>query len=1180
MNDIQIWRYLHQIASGLKVIHDNKYAHRQIQPKNILLFNNGDIAKICDFGSVTNRYYNDTNTNSLIKAEIVFDISRHTSQFYRAPEEINVYSRNAINEKSDIWSLGLVLLSMLVSSLPSSPFESFYFALLRSKCFSLAMINDMKKICNPYLVELMKNLLRINPKERPGANDIIVYLDKYREQSSKPPLNTKEKLLFGKNLFKTISNSIKKNTTSFLMVKLMMPFPDRVPKIKYIKYLVHKGWEKEEKINHFYQYLSFSLIFFFTLSGLKSMFLLHKYIYLGRHEFFTPPQFNLDEFLSLFYNIWSYRAQNSLFDKSEIIRSNQIAKFIAAYSDLIKKKVSFLSRHELILDSNNSLLTNDYYKIISKSFIEDTLCLFNQTYSLLSSIPFNSNCILGTLDIIADGINDELVSLFNFLYYCIIGYKNTMFSNDKQLFESDFIHIATKGKEYLKKLKKYRISIKSLLIVNDFANGGDNYVKCIEYLQSVKYNSNFNLKNHFGIDMNYYGVKMNKNNMGILDDTTEEMILISNNSQDEGQIQSKSESKTQTQTQSQHFDFNEDNFVINKHFDFQYKKKSHHHKHNQKDKQTKEDLIETNNNNGNTVKDQLSIINAKSNGKIEIDNDDFETAKSKRVNTEEKFPSNMMDFLTEIFESSNSTNKPDINKNSNFIINEQLNNLFLNTEKGKQNNSLIPFTDLVKNINNNNPINDNINMNSFNNSNRQYINNAPSIKSNNPSYYKPTSQLTFNQINTNYDQCNYSNPNYNSNQSCSGESNVGGNNNLPPYQWNNLFVQQQPYQVQQANLTAYDSSQTNHILNQNYNPTSFQMYHQNNNTTMSNQHQLDLKQMKINSSNSLSSEKQKENVNAAHQSNSNEIYESANSQLSNINIINIVENYNIENVIDNNKQSQQIDKLANEFLRGEFCKPNFQFLIASKEINLGRRIGFGGSSEVFIGNYRGTEVAVKKLRILEVKDANLKEFKREVSSLSMLRHPNLVLFMGAIAEPNSICIVTEYCAGGTLFNVLHQRQELILTWGLRLRILLEMATGMNFLHTNEPPIIHRDLKSLNILLTDKIEKPTDMTTIKISDFGLSKIIFQLDTTKEAMTGQLGTCHWMAPEVIKSTFYTIKADVYSFAIIIWEMCTRTTPYKDMTQQQISFYVTVKKGRPDKNLIPPNTPVGVSILYNYL
>ena len=66
---------------------------------------------------------------------------------------------------------------------------------------------------------------------------------------------------------------------------------------------------------------------------------------------------------------------------------------------------------------------------------------------------------------------------------------------------------------------------------------------------------------------------------------------------------------------------------------------------------------------------------------------------------------------------------------------------------------------------------------------------------------------------------------------------------------------------------------------------------------------------------------------------------------------------------------------------------------------------------------------------------------------------------------------------------------------------------------------------------------------------------------------------MAPEVIENKQYTLKADVFSFGIIMWEMCTRKTPYSEMSQQQISFYVTVKKGRPDKSLIPHNCPPSV-------
>ena len=129
-------------------------------------------------------------------------------------------------------------------------------------------------------------------------------------------------------------------------------------------------------------------------------------------------------------------------------------------------------------------------------------------------------------------------------------------------------------------------------------------------------------------------------------------------------------------------------------------------------------------------------------------------------------------------------------------------------------------------------------------------------------------------------------------------------------------------------------------------------------------------------------------------------------------------------------------------------------------IDLEKQIGFGGSSEVYLGFYRGCEVAVKKLKILELKEESLKEFKREISTLILLRHPNLVLFMGAVIEPENISIVTEFFSGGTLFSLLHQKRNISLSWDFRVKILLDIAIGMNFLHTNNPFVIHRDLKSL------------------------------------------------------------------------------------------------------------------------
>lgn len=141
--------------------------------------------------------------------------------------------------------------------------------------------------------------------------------------------------------------------------------------------------------------------------------------------------------------------------------------------------------------------------------------------------------------------------------------------------------------------------------------------------------------------------------------------------------------------------------------------------------------------------------------------------------------------------------------------------------------------------------------------------------------------------------------------------------------------------------------------------------------------------------NNLSQNPQKDEIN-----NFESVDSDFKSDVSNINIFNIQNNIN--NISLYKKEDTNIEKMANAFLCRELSKSNLHWLISSKHIILSKQIGFGGSSEVFKADYRGTEVAVKKLRILEVKEENLKEFKREVSSLIMLRHPNLVLFMGAM----------------------------------------------------------------------------------------------------------------------------------------------------------------------------------------
>lgn len=291
----------------------------------------------------------------------------------------------------------------------------------------------------------------------------------------------------------------------------------------------------------------------------------------------------------------------------------------------------------------------------------------------------------------------------------------------------------------------------------------------------------------------------------------------------------------------------------------------------------------------------------------------------------------------------------------------------------------------------------------------------------------------------------------------------------------------------------------------------------------------------------------------------------------NLNLFSGLNNNNGSNIAENNQNNFEIDNSSllnsiTSFINDKFMKPDLRWIIRSDSIKIMKTIGLGGSSDVYLGDYRGTEVAVKKLRLVEAKKDYIKEYKREVSSLVLLYHPYLVLLMGAIAEPFNLSIVTEFCKGGNLFELLYKKPNIYLSWELKKKILLEIAIGMNYLHTNNPPVLHRDLKSLNILLTNKIEKSSDTTDIKISDFGLSRL-YQKSCI---LSGNLGTCYWMAPEIIVNKKYTTKVDVYSYGIIIWEVCTRKIPYSCMSQQHIQFYVSVKKGRPNLKIIPKNTP----------
>ncbi|KAL6181844.1 hypothetical protein ACLB2K_048493 [Fragaria x ananassa] len=236
------------------------------------------------------------------------------------------------------------------------------------------------------------------------------------------------------------------------------------------------------------------------------------------------------------------------------------------------------------------------------------------------------------------------------------------------------------------------------------------------------------------------------------------------------------------------------------------------------------------------------------------------------------------------------------------------------------------------------------------------------------------------------------------------------------------------------------------------------------------------------------------------------------------------------------------------------------------QLYIGCKFASGRHSRIYRGVYKQKDVAIKLISQPE-EDADLavlleNQFTSEVALLFRLQHPNILTFVGACKKPPVFCIITEYLSGGSLRKYLHQQEPHSLPLSLVLKLALDIARGMQYLHSQG--ILHRDLKSENLLLGE------DMS-VKVADFGISCLESQCGSAK----GFTGTYRWMAPEMIKERHHTKKVDVYSFGIVLWELLTALTPFDNMTPEQAAFAVSQKNARPP---LPPTCPRAFSRLIN--
>ncbi|CAL9110383.1 unnamed protein product [Musa acuminata var. zebrina] len=242
-------------------------------------------------------------------------------------------------------------------------------------------------------------------------------------------------------------------------------------------------------------------------------------------------------------------------------------------------------------------------------------------------------------------------------------------------------------------------------------------------------------------------------------------------------------------------------------------------------------------------------------------------------------------------------------------------------------------------------------------------------------------------------------------------------------------------------------------------------------------------------------------------------------------------------------------------------------------LKFGNKVASGSYGNLYRGTYCSQDVAIKVLKPERVNVDMQREFAQEVFIMRKVRHKNVVQFIGACTKPPSLCIVTEFMSGGSVYDFLHKQKGVFKLPAL-LRVAIDVSKGMNYLHQNN--IIHRDLKAANLLMDENEANGIYFgaffsseliylfiwQVVKVADFGVARV----KAESGVMTAETGTYRWMAPEVIEHKPYDHKADVFSFGIVLWELLTAKLPYEYLTPLQAAVGVVQKGLRPT---IPKNT-----------
>ncbi|KAG0252454.1 hypothetical protein DFQ27_008071 [Actinomortierella ambigua] len=224
-------------------------------------------------------------------------------------------------------------------------------------------------------------------------------------------------------------------------------------------------------------------------------------------------------------------------------------------------------------------------------------------------------------------------------------------------------------------------------------------------------------------------------------------------------------------------------------------------------------------------------------------------------------------------------------------------------------------------------------------------------------------------------------------------------------------------------------------------------------------------------------------------------------------------------------------------------------------LSVGSPIGAGAYGSVYHARWQGRKVAIKQFTMTLADAARESAIQQEVRLLDSLRDKHIIQFYGTTEYEGRLVLVMEFAEGGSLEGVIRDGQ---LDWPAKTRIAQEVVRGLTYIHHMN--VLHRDLKSMNVLLTRHME-------VKLCDFGLATV--KVHATSKSTVSSKGTLRWMAPELFAARpKYSTKSDMFAFAVVMWELAANCTiPFRE--QIDSLMVVSLVKGG-EREELPDDTP----------